>query len=816
MARWSGLLLVWLAGCQAQGSAGRGCTCRLQIYCAGAFDSLQEMAESSCQLEDGRRGLCCEDTEKGKAPPKPTFELRGSDERLTPKNLDETDWKAKLAAVKEPSAPQATKDKETQSHRLFTKGRREDDYIRKAALRLLQVVDEFESEGISLRSAQDGFDARNSIAVEDLCPWTNKKRPLCGNTNTRSGKTDRLRILGERTVDGSCNNLEQPLWGMSSTPQQRIIEPPAYSQPGSRPRVARSGRPLPSARLASTTAFTTGMKKDTANVDKISTLFMQMGQFIDHDVTHSPATPPAEKCCDLQRATGLYWDYPSDQELRAKSTECFPIEIPRNDPFWGLQGRTCMEFSRADPSPSIPKCSSSEPRSPMNAITHWLDASNVYGSTKKETVDVRDTQERFGFLKMTPSETNRQGRGFLPQCAREAREAEIEACSEIREDKARQCVFAGDFRVNEQPGLSMIHTLWMREHNRIAEQLSNINTHWDPEKVFQQTRRIVIAVWQNIIYNEWLPILLGQQFMKSFRLFPLKPGQGYAEDYDSSIDPRINAEFSGAAFRFGHSMVPGLMNVKKQAPQPRSRSKQVKSQFRLNDVFNNPSLLSETGFLDGIVRGQSLTEAPAVDAEFTQELTNRLFEKKTDGRTEEDRREREGGLDLTSLNIQRGRDLGLQGYNSYRKICRSGKYREVASFDELARDGYLSRESVERLRSLYDHVDDIDLFVGGMLESHHGNAVVGPTFLCIIGDQFTRFKRADRFWFENGNDRESRFTVNQLNSLRSSSMARVICDNTGLDEIQPFAFRVETGPANSRMSCQDANIPSVDLSLWRE
>ena len=150
------------------------------------------------------------------------------------------------------------------------------------------------------------------------------------------------------------------------------------------------------------------------------------------------------------------------------------------------------------------------------------------------------------------------------------------------------------------------------------------------------------------------------------------------------------------------------------------------------------------------------------------------------------------------------------------RICKSGNYREVADFDELARDGYLSRDNVERLKSLYDHVDDIDLFVGGMLERHHRNAVVGPTFLCIIGDQFARFKRADRFWFENGNHRESRFTLDQLNSLRSSSMSRVICDNTGLDEIQPFAFRVESGPVNSRMSCQDANIPSVDLGLWRE
>merc|ERR1712130_1063382 len=56
------------------------------------------------------------------------------------------------------------------------------------------------------------------------------------------------------------------------------------------------------------------------------------------------------------------------------------------------------------------------------------------------------------------------GRSHLPKCAREFGKNEIEACGEICEEDDRQCVFAGDFRVNEQPGLSTMHTLWVREH----------------------------------------------------------------------------------------------------------------------------------------------------------------------------------------------------------------------------------------------------------------------------------------------------------------------------------------------------------------
>merc|ERR1711937_653335 len=103
-----------------------------------------------------------------------------------------------------------------------------------------------------------------------------------------------------------------------------------------------------------------------------------------------------------------------------------------------------------------------------------------------------------------------------------------------------------------------------------------------------------------------------------------------------------------------------------------------------------------------------------------------------------------------SINIQRGSSRGIPGYNRYRTMCACGKFKEVTSFDELSGEGgFHTRENVRKVKSLYDDVDDIDLFVGGILETPDADAVLGPTFKCIVGDQFRRLKQGDRFWYEN-------------------------------------------------------------------
>jgi len=341
-----------------------------------------------------------------------------------------------------------------------------------------------------------------------------------------------------RSYDGTCNNLEKTQLGARNTALQRI-RLPKYSDGIIEPRVGKSGLSLPSARLVSTSLTSTGETSDP-----IFTLnLMQYGQFLDHDITFTPLFNNAEgsgiKCCD--DATG--------QPLReVKHPACFPIEIPASDPFYSQYNQTCMHFIRSLPGKQL-DCSFGFGEQ-SNQITHFHDGSNVYGSSKEEAEELRDGSE--GLLRIE----NRKGRQMLPYDRENA-----EGCGipeEIREREKLGCFRAGDRRVNEQPGLTVYHTIWLREHNRLAKLLKTINPHWDGETVFQETRKIVTAEMQHITYSEWLPIILGDEFMANLEI-QVDQKAGFSKKYDSKVNPSIVNSFATAAFRFGHSLIKGMM-----------------------------------------------------------------------------------------------------------------------------------------------------------------------------------------------------------------------------------------------------------------
>jgi len=568
-----------------------------------------------------------------------------------------------------------------------------------------------------------------------------------------------------RTLDGSCNNLRQPKYGQANTPMQRIL-PNAYDDGVFVPRSLG----LPSAREVSNGIAV----KSTRKSSQFSSLFMSFGQFLDHDLTHVPVAKDKNErgiqCCDNNL---------SSSSTPEESLLCFPIRISASDPFH--RGRKdCINVVRSVAGPSL-DCQPG-PHQQLNQVTHWIDASHIYGSSIEEATKLRRLKN--GLLRV---QRNPDGSEMLPDNG----EPECRGASQ-------RCFLAGDLRVNEQPNLALLHTVFVRQHNRVARQLRRINPRWSDNdlKLFQETRRLVTAQWQHIVYNEFLPLLLGQRFMTSFNLYPLT--SGFSNDYSSEFDPRISNAFATAAFRVGHTMIPRFVRVSEKLSDGRLRHRTR----RLRDIFNDMDTLRGRGALADMIRGMLIEPAEKVDNVFVDDILNHLFE---DGNS---------GLDLVALNIQRGRDHGLPAYVEYRRLCQVGIAR---SFDDLRTN--ISPQNIEKLRQVYSRVEDIDLFAGMSLEKPSGEtgSPIGDTFLCLIGDQFAKLKKGDRYFYDLAGQSGS-FTQNQLDEIRKTSLSRIICDNVqDIDQIQPLALKVSGNNDNPLVKCSNTfSIPRTSLEPWRE
>ncbi|XP_035678849.1 peroxidasin-like [Branchiostoma floridae] len=396
-----------------------------------------------------------------------------------------------------------------------------------------------------------------------------------------------------------------------------------------------------------------------------------------------------------------------------------------------------------------------------------------------------------GLLKSRPNPADANKKELLPSNTEEM----DFLCEESTGNQT--CSAAGDIRVNEQPGLTSMHTAFLREHNRIARGLSRINPNWDDDRVFYETRKIVGALMQKITYGEDLPHVLGPAAMTRFHLTLTQ--SGFFSGYDPNVNPTISNVFATAAYRFGHSLVNNFFN--RFDPDFTQGST---CPIQLAFAFFNPSHIFDNaqGGPDSILRGLTAQPHQDFDRFMVSGLTKRLFA---------DPPGSDRGLDLAALNIQRGRDHGLPGYNAWRVRCGLPK---ANSFDELAfeiPDCFTRR----RLENLYRHVDDIDVFVGGLAEESVSGGVVGPTFACLIGMQFRDLRKGDRFWFEN----PGQFTAAQLAEIRKASLARILCDNTdGTTQMQPDVFRQPTqsgnGNGNGRVAC--SSLPQMDLTKWQE
>jgi peroxidase len=355
----------------------------------------------------------------------------------------------------------------------------------KIILILICVIHAALSGGGGLKSTQ------NSRSIESL--YRNKRQtttcPFGGIISCNSSSK-------YRTFDGSCNNLVNPYYGKADTPYERLLTA-SYDDGTNSART--TGLPNPrtiSLRLNNDNSAT------TAIWNHIWTTF---GQFLTHDITETAST------------TNANGSKPSCSSCtQTQSPDCLSITLLANDPM----GITCMPFIRSSASFSL-DCASSQ-RQQLNLITPFIDASNVYGSSVEHSNSLRS----FSNGKMLTSAGIDNTKPYPPKSAN--------VCSAITSDTTLKCFESGDSRTSENLGLSGIHALFIREHNRIAQQLALINSAWNDETLFQETRRIVAAIMQHIVFNQYLPATIGFDNSVAFGLTPTTNGT-YFSGYNSSV-----------------------------------------------------------------------------------------------------------------------------------------------------------------------------------------------------------------------------------------------------------------------------------------
>jgi len=446
---------------------------------------------------------------------------------------------------------------------------------------------------------------------------------------------------------------------------------------------------------------------DLPNPEGLSGMMYAWGQFIDHDL-------------DLMKSGGAD----------------ISIIAPANDP--DLPGVTIgMTRVLVDPNTGT---GTGKPATAVNSITGWLDASMVYGSDATTAADLRLAD---GHMKTSAGNNLPIENGMF---------------------------VAGDVRAAENPDLTALQTLFVREHNYQVDVLHTAHPTWTGEELYQQAKAIVTAEIEHITYSEFLPHLLGPNALHEYH------------GYNPHVDPTITEEFAGAAYRFGHSIVSAEITALGEQGQELAAQD-------LKDAFFEPaSVFASTGDgADGLLRHLAADKSNALDVHIVDDLRNFLFEPGD-------------GQDLAAINIQRGHDLGLGSLNETRIALHLKPY---TSFDQITSD----HDTAVALAQAYKgDINAVDLWTGGLAENHLPGAMVGQTFEKIIAGQFEALRDGDRFWYQNEG-----FDQKTLAQIENTTLSDIIERDTDTGHMQADAFVFydrHSGTAGG-IASEDPNAPQL-------
>ena len=551
---------------------------------------------------------------------------------------------------------------------------------------LLLLAAPVTAQEASLSSDTETIDEDMKSLIESI-----KDETLATSSETARSQTTGV---GESSSRAATKSVPYPVGGTGAPAQLIRLSPVDYGDGIS--TLAGSTRPSP----REISNIVVDQPGPVFSQNNASDMVWQWGQFVDHDVDLTEAHDPPEPA---------------------------PIPVPLGDPDFDpfSSGTQVIPLLRSIYDPTT-GTGVGNPRQQVNEISGPIDGTNVYGQDPARTLALR-TLDGTGRLKTSAG-------NFLPYNTLGLPNAIPTGADPT------DFFVAGDIRSNEQLGLTSMHTLWVREHNLIADATRAIFPWLSGNQVFEIARSTVVTELQVITFNEFLPTLLGPNAISAYT------------GYDPNVDPGIATEFSTALFRLGHTMLsPTIQRLEADGtPIP-------DGPIALRDAFNTPETLVTEGGIDPILKGLSSQVMQRIDNMIIDDLRNFLFGPPG-----------AGGLDLASLNIQRGRDHGIADYNTVR--IHYG-LTPATSFADISSDPAVQ----SRLAAAYTSVDEVDLWVGAISEDPVGpDSLVGELLLTGLVEQFERLRDGDPNWYQN------RLGYLGQRLAETQTLAKVIARNTTL------------------------------------
>ena len=536
-----------------------------------------------------------------------------------------------------------------------------------------------------------------------------------------------------RTADGSWNNLSNPMEGAAGTRFLRNVALDAIP-------VERDKRLLtPNPRRISLALLR--RQGEMKEVPFLNLLAASWIQFQVHDwVSHG-------------------------ENLGSPDT----IEIPldEDDPARLTYGQRSMFIGKTQPDPTRRQEGEPAAITHINEVSHWWDASQIYGSNPETQQRLRNHVD--GKLSLKD--------GLLP-------------CRNGVEDTG--------FVRNWWVGLSMLHTLFAREHNAICDHLKQHYPQWNDERLFNVARLINAAVMAKIHTIEWTPALLPQQtanmalnanwYGLATYLFR-SPKQRKTVSSLNIRHPEVGGVVGNPLDRHGsaYGLTEEFVEVYRlHSLMPESL---ILRNHETNEVFRKISV-AETRQAGSVKLTHSVSMQDLFYS-FGNQNPGKLVLNNYPKFMQTLSMPANPVFDLGAVDILRARERGVPRYNEFRRQL---GLKAIHSFDNLTKD----QEHLAALKSIYgdrpEAVEDLDLLIGTLAEDPHNPAVrptgfaFGETLFQIFILNATRRLQADRFYTDCYN--EDTYTVEGLDWIDAADLKTVI--------LRHYPALADSGLANVR------------------